>query len=242
MNPKHNPAGKSTREMADRRRRNGILVGLLVLGILIVLGLFLLNAKAWGIGGTAILIILIAMRFLLDWLEGYDRRSRKREKQAIRGAKAEETVGSLLDTMGSDFFAIHDVSTPFGNIDHVVIGEHTGLFLIETKSHHGKVSVSGDQVLVNGKPPEKDFVKQILNNTYWLREKVTGLTNSRPWVTSVLVFTNAFVPVLPTIKGIQIINKRYLSKTISKDPKADERKAALWRARENIAAELSKGI
>jgi hypothetical protein len=234
------PAGKSTRELADRRWRNGVLVGLLVLGIFIVLGLFLLNAKAWGIGGTAILIILIAMRFLVDWLEGYDRRSRKREKQATRGAQAEEVVGSLLESLGPGFFVLHDIESPYGNIDHVVIGELTGVFLIETKSHRGKVGVVDGELLVNGNPPEKNFVGQVLSNTYWLRERLAQITGIQPWITPVLVFTNAFVPWSKPIKNIQIINKRYLSKTLNQKTRADKMITRVWKMKETIAEDLTK--
>jgi hypothetical protein len=124
-------AGKSTREMADRRRRNGILVGIIVLLTFVVLGLFLMNADAWGIGGAAVLGILLAMRFLSDWLEGYERGSRKRERRAIRGARSEEAVGALLEALGPDYFVLHDVASPCGNIDHIVIGRGSRYARIE---------------------------------------------------------------------------------------------------------------
>jgi hypothetical protein len=240
MNPKYNPAGKSTREMADRRRRNAILVGLIVLVIGLILTFFIFNAKAFGIGGTAILIILLVIRFLGDWLEGYDRRSRKAERRAIRGAKAEETIGFLLDTLGSEFFILHDIESPYGNIDHVVIGEFTGVFLIETKSHHGKVGVFEGGILVNGKQPEKNFIGQILSNTYWLKERITKIIGIQPWITPILVFTNAFVPYSKPIKNIHVINKKYLSSTIKQKMKVDETIARIWKMKEAIAEDLMK--
>jgi hypothetical protein len=36
------------------------------------------------------------------------------------------------------------------------------ILLIETKSRHGKVDVAGDAILVNGRPPEKKFIGQVL--------------------------------------------------------------------------------
>ncbi|HSD85851.1 MAG TPA: hypothetical protein VLG46_18450 [Anaerolineae bacterium] len=36
----------------------------------------------------------------------------------------------------------------------------TGVFLIETKAHGGKVQVLNNRLLVKEKPPEKDFIVQ----------------------------------------------------------------------------------
>jgi hypothetical protein len=97
MNPNNRPAGKSTRDMAWRRRRNAIFVGLIVLGIGFLLGFIIFNSKTLGITGGVYLGILLAIRLLGDWYEGYNRRSLKVEKRAIRGAKAEETIGFMRE-------------------------------------------------------------------------------------------------------------------------------------------------
>jgi hypothetical protein len=242
MNPNNRPAGKSTREMADRRRRNGIIVGLAVIAIAIVLGFFAINSKSLGLGGGAFLALLIAIRLLGDWFEGYNRRSLKSEKRAIRGAKAEETIGFMLDALGPEFLILHDIESPFGNIDHIAIGEFSGVFLIETKSHHGKVGVVDGGILINGKPPEKDFVKQILNNTYWLKERISQITGMQPWITPVLVFTNAFIPYSQPIKNIHVINKRYLVNTLTKRGKLDAAIVRIWEQKEKISDGLLKSV
>jgi Nuclease-related domain len=57
-----------------------------------------------------------------------------------RGAHGEEHVGEILDGLRDDgWFAIHDVSTGRGNIDHILIGP-AGIFTIETKSHPGRIN------------------------------------------------------------------------------------------------------
>jgi hypothetical protein len=232
------PAGKSTREMADRRWINALIVGLIVLVILIVLALLIFNAKAWGIRGAAFLGILIGARLLVDWFEGYDRRSRKAEKRAIRGAIAEENIGNLLDGLGEDYCVLNDVESPYGNIDHIVIGKKNGVFLIETKSHYGKVEIFGNDLLVNGKPPEKNFIGQTLKNTYWLKERVGNITGTQPWITPILVFTNAFVPYSKPIKNIHIINKRYLLNTISHNGNSNFNNNRVWELKDKINENL----
>ena len=240
MDRKNRPAGQSTREMANKRRRNAIIVGLVVIGLGLVLGYLALNYQSIGLGGGAFLALLLALRLLGDWFEGFDRRSRKREKQAVRGARAEESVGALLESLGPDYFVLHDVASPYGNIDHVVIGRTNGIFLIETKSHHGEVDVVAGEILVNGKPPEKNFVGQVLSNAFWLNEKVASVTDIHPHITPILVFTNAFVPYGKTAKNIRVINKRYLESAIKQNPLAGELHALIWEAREAVAEELVK--
>jgi hypothetical protein len=236
------PAGKSTREMADRRRKSAINTGLVVLIAVIILGFIYFNSKTLGIGGAATLIILFALKFLADWYEGYDQRKTKEEKRAIRGAEAEENIGYLLDGLGEDYCVLNDIESPYGNIDHIVIGKNNGIFLIETKSHHGKVEIFGNELLVNGKPPEKNFIGQTLKNTYWLKERVGDIIGSQPWITPVLVFANAFVPYSHPIKNIHIINKRYLVSTVTKIGKQDATNIRIWGQKEKISDGLVKSV
>jgi hypothetical protein len=226
--------------MAAKRRRNAIIIGLVVIGVVIVLGILALNYKSIGLGGGAFLALLIAIQLIGDIYAKFDRRSRKRERQAVRGARAEEAVGAILEALGPDYSVLHDAESPYGNIDHVVIGRHNGIFLIETKSHHGKVDVSGGNILLNGKPPEKNFIGQVLGNTFWLNEKVAGITGVRPWITPILVFTNAFVPYGKTIKNIRIINQRYLEGTIKQKMHEGELHARIWEMRKIISAKLTQ--
>jgi len=159
----------------------------------------------------------------------------REEERADRGAAAEEQIGEILDGLGEGFEVIHDVETPYGNIDHLVIGQHCGIVLIETKSHHGKVSARGDQLLVNGRLPEKDFIRQSLRNTYWLRQVVEFVTKDKAWITPVIVFTNAFVEVSGTIKGVHVVNVRFLERFLHSHAEAD---TSVWEAKEEIKSLL----
>jgi hypothetical protein len=209
-------AGESTRDMAFKRYCLRVVIGLgagLVLWLLAKYGLK--AGMAWGIGG--IVVVAIVMKFITTIAEDSMKTVRKKEKRAIRGAVAEEKVGAILDTLPkAEYRVMHDVRSPYGNIDHVVVTKNGNVFLIETKAHGGKVSLSGDNLLINGHAPEKNFIRQTTNNAYWLKGEVKRLTGSDVWVNSILVFTNAFVPTLPQIKGIQIIGQRSLSQVIQR--------------------------
>jgi hypothetical protein len=144
--------------MAKKRRQSAVWIGIFGIAVLLVLWLFLQNSKAWGIGGTGILILLFLIRIIPDLIDRKVGKKLKEEKRAIRGAKGEEKIGELLEGLPDDYHILHDIESPYGNIDHIVIAKNAGIFLLETKAHGGKVEVNGETLLVNGKLPEKDFI------------------------------------------------------------------------------------
>jgi len=161
----------------------------------------------------------------------------KEERRAVRGATAEEKIGSILNNLGEDYVVIHDVPSPYGNIDHIVMSNQGSIFLIETKAHGGKVCVANGQLLVNGHEPEKDFITQALKNTYWLRDTICDVINFKAWITPIVVFTNAFVERTAPIKGVVIINKKYLPNVLER-PNARAQNL-VWENRERIQKALS---
>lgn len=191
------------------------------------------NSKDLGFGGLGILGLLLLTQFVMDFMEGKANRMMKEERRAIRGAKAEEEIGSLLDDLDEGYLVIHDIASPYGNIDHVVIGKQCGVFLIETKAHGGRVSVANGRLLVNGHEPEKDFIAQALKNTYWLRDKLREVANADIWVTPVVVFTNAFVERTAPVKGVTIVNKKYLASILQR-PNTRAQNLSVWENRERI--------
>ncbi len=236
----NNKAGLSTRKMAQKRRRtiNLILLGVLIIGI--VLALIIDNWKTLGLGGGTVLGLFLLLRLLPDLIDKPIKRRQKAKRRADRGAKAEEILGDLLSNLNKDFLVLHDVSSPYGNIDHIVIGKNNGVFLLETKAHGGRVEVLPNRLLVNGKPPEKDFIKQTLRNTYWLRDEIEKVTGKKVWINAVIVFTNAFVPFEKPIKGIQVVNKKFLINLIEQRTKPSADSSMIWEARFQIAQQLSK--
>lgn len=234
-------AGKSTREMASRRRKSAQRIAVIGTGILIIAVLLMQKAYAFGISGIGILALLVFIRVFGDFIDRQVDRKIKLEKRAIRGAKAEEEVGELLDELPYDkYYVLNDVESPYGNIDHIVIGKHRGIFLLETKAHGGKVRANGATLLVNGKLPEKNFVSQALKNTYWLRDKISGIIGTKPWVTPVIVFTNAFVSPTKPIKGVYIINKKYLLSLLNRTNRSNAILKQVWESKEEIESELSQ--
>lgn len=233
-----NRAGQSTREMARKRRESAFSIGIGTLLLALVIYLLINNQYLFGIGGGGVLILLIILRMLPDWMGKRIDNKFKEERMAIRGARGEEKVGDLLSELSEGYSIIHDVVSPYGNIDHIVIGKDAGVFLLETKAHGGKISLDGTTLLLNGHLPEKDFISQTIRNAYWLREEIGKITGEKPWITPVLVFTNAFVPGMPPVKGITIINKRYLLQKIKNERHPNSASKKVWEMRETIEQRL----
>ncbi len=112
-----------------------------------------------------------------------------------RGAIAEEFVGKILENLPQDYLVLNDIQLGYGNIDHFVIGKNGCLYMIETKSHRGKVTIEGDQIRINNKRTEKEFIKQTHRNAYDVRDEIASILGVSLNVTPVLVFTNAFCSI-----------------------------------------------
>lgn len=231
-------AGASTRQMAQKRRRtsNYILIGVFILGIILMC--VINNWQALGLGGGTVLVLLVIFILLPNLIDKYDKRREKAERRADRGAAAEEVVGELLANLNEDFLVLHDISCPYGNIDHIVIGKNSGVFLLETKAHGGRIQILPDRLLVNSKPPEKDFIAQTLRNTYWLRDELERVTGKKVWINAVIVFTNAFVPFGKPIKGIHVTNKKFLLDMLQKQARSSTDLSTIWNTRNQIVQQL----
>jgi hypothetical protein len=177
----HTRAGRSTRELADRRYKTRVRFILPMIGVVLLLPAILLynsnSLSKWGlIGGFVFVGVALVMRSVMKFTDAREEKMIREEKRATRGAEGEEAIGAILDSLGDDYLVLHDVVSPYGNIDHIVIAKHGSLFLLETKAHGGRVSVVNGRVLVNDREPEKNFISQALSNTFWLRDRVREAT------------------------------------------------------------------
>ena len=183
------------------------------------------------VGGALTILFFLVIIFSRPILAIFLNPIEKRMKQARRGARAEVKIGKILAGLGDDYLVIHDITADYGNIDHVVIRKDGNVFMIETKSHGGKVTIQNDHVLVNGHPPEKDFIKQSLRNSYWLRDKIEAVTGVKPFVVPILVFTNAMVGYYPPCRGVHLTYGKNLLKTIERQGKNPKVGTSIWENR-----------
>lgn len=205
-----------------------LLVVLIGLGVLV-----LFNLK-----NSTLLLIIIAVPFLVKifytfFFKKYST-TKKKQRQYEKGARGEETIVDLLSTLGPDFAVWHDVMTRYGNIDHIVLAKNGTLFMIETKANSGMVDASQGTLLLNGRQPPKDMIAQCLRNTYSLKEIIEAVFGRTIWVQPILVFTNAFVHSGKPIKGVSIINKKYLLENIRANSTKTGQGSWLWDKKEEF--------
>lgn len=117
------------------------------------------------------------------------------EKQRVdwrRGVTGEAIVAATLENLTDDFYVINDLTTDFGNLDHVVVGP-TGVFIIDAKNWRGIVASDGKgDVTVNGRRPDGTSVKAFLGRLMTVREKVRVLAPEiNSYFQALFVFTSA---------------------------------------------------
>ena len=232
-------AGRSTRKMAAKRRSAAFIYLLLAVSVAIVLIALSSNSQALGITGLDLLGVIVVLGIVINILKYQANRQFKAERRAVRGARAEETIEDVLNELGENFYALHDIRSPYGNIDHIVLGQQSGIYLLETKAHGGKVEVLDSGLLVNGKPPEKDFIAQVLRNTYWLKEELKKISGADVWITPVVIFTNTFVLPSKPVKGVVVVNKKYLANTL-REGRPSATVARLWEMRGKVGEALAQ--
>jgi len=129
---------------------------------------------------VAMIFPLIGMLVFYRLYRGY--------QQGFEGEKQVTKV--LSSTLSDDYFLINDVQLVEGkrsNIDHIVLGP-TGIFVLETKNHSGKIVCYGDSWTGIGQNPST----QARVNASRVHEvvKASGIFESKLWVQAVAVFAN----------------------------------------------------
>lgn len=141
------------------------------------------------------------------------------ENARAPGLAAEHEVGELLTKLLLDgCLVLNDVPFPYGNLDHVVVRPDKTVFLIETKSHKGRVSWNGKQLLINGRPFSRNPICQMNRGIRWMRRAAKQLFGMNPWIVAVLVFPNAAVSLRWPVKRINVITARNLPDFIRSYP------------------------
>lgn len=110
-------------------------------------------------------------------------------KQGFEGEKRVTEV--LSSTLSDDYVLINDVQLVGGrrsNIDHIVLGP-TGIFVLETKNHRGKIICYGDSWTGMGSNP---FAQARVNasRVYEVIKTSRIFVSNLPWIQAVAVFAS----------------------------------------------------
>lgn len=215
MSKQYGNAGQGARIMAFKRE-------LIVLGcavcVFFLAWFWMKNAANIAtLGLPAVIVLVVLFKLVLSSVEKKAKHVKKRAKDAVRGAAAEVKVAEALGGLPEGFVSFHDLAFPGFNIDHVLVGP-AGIFVIETKSHRGKVTAEGDRLILNGSTPEKNFINQAWSQTYQLREHLKKSTGKEYQVKPILCFTSAFVQIRQSVKGVAVINAKFLNELLKRQP------------------------
>jgi len=138
------------------------------------------------------LLIILIGRIMTRRMDAYE----KDRINFLKGATGEQTVAKKIDELPDEYCVIHDLATPYGNLDHVVIGP-TGVFVLETKNWKGVITADRNGgILQNGRPPNKDVVRPLMVRMMNVRTKVSTLCDANddlPFFSALLVFPSARV-------------------------------------------------
>lgn len=137
---------------------------------------------------------LVAMALLWKWTDRKMDAIERRRLALLRGATGENLVAEKLANFPDDFCVINDLSTPYGNLDHVVVGP-TGVYVLDAKNWRGVVASDGrGELLINGKPTDKPYARHFISRIMSVREKVCTLAPGLdPFFKALFVFTSARV-------------------------------------------------
>lgn len=136
---------------------------------------------------------IIAVPFILKYSDRITGKLEKERMNFRKGATGEARIGYVLESFPDEFRVIHDLTTPYGNVDHVVIGP-TGAYIIDTKNWKGVVSADGNgELLLNGKPTDKQEVRNLTRRIMSIRDKIKVLASMEPYIQGIFAFPSARV-------------------------------------------------
>ncbi len=208
-------AGESTRKMQASRMAVAFAILLLIWLAIFAYSRNVKTVMSFGLIGTLVAGALFL--FVIKLLEKKGNVTLKHAKQAERGAIAEEKTGAIIEELSEGNFIIHDFNTGRGNIDHILVGPK-GVFTLEVKSHRGTVTFDKGSLLRDGKPFEKDFLKQAWAECFAVREILANWEIKELSAEPLIVFSNAFVKVRGKANGVSVINLKFLPSFLERFP------------------------
>jgi len=154
---------------------------------------YLLGGRKLSFAVILSALFVVAVLLSVKWT---NKKIKELEAERInfrKGAVGEALIGYILEGFPDDYRVIHDLTTPFGNIDHVVVGP-SGAYIIDTKNWKGVVSADGNgELLLNGKPTQKPEVKNLSRTIMNIKDKIKVLSELDPYVQGLLAFPSAWV-------------------------------------------------
>lgn len=138
------------------------------------------------------------------------------------GRFGEYAILDELVKLPDEYLIFQDVKLPehWDNIDFVVIGP-TGFCTLEVKSHVGRITFNGNDLLQNGcKFREKNILKQAMDEAMNLHTFLKKRIDREFFIVPTLVFSNKWASMrfgFNKVKGVHVVQKKFLNELILKN-------------------------
>ena len=145
------------------------------------------------------------------------RKGLRRVESFFKGARGEELVAALLATLPGSYHVFHDFAAGGYHVDHVVVGP-TGVFSVETKSWRGSVTVEENEILVNGRLPDRAPLGQAMREAAAVKDALKRAGWTTGDVKPVVCFaSDTFATRRANIKGTIVMNASELKESFASD-------------------------
>lgn len=171
-----------------------LFIGVFLLGFSFAFAIF--ASLEWG----AVFVVLSMLEICLTLAHGL-----RRVERYFKGARGEEKVAGILRRLPSDYHVFNDYVVGHSHIDHVVVGP-PGVFAVETKNWSGKVTVDDGSILIDGVPPSRPPLAQVVREAELVRLSL-GAKGWTGTVTPVLAFAaDNFISHIAEVGSAVIVN------------------------------------
>lgn len=224
--------GFSTNEAVRNAKRSIIILLLLMLALGLFEGFMLYTVIDRKDNIMIIPLILFAIvggtvlfRYAFRKVETFENLRLSHRK----GAVGEAFISHVLDNLPDSYYVLNDLATPYGNLDHVVVGPN-GIFVLDTKNWKGVVKADGKgDILINEKPPAKPVINEFIKRIMSIRERFLSLCNEKDvYFQPLLVFPIARVEVLfGSTKNVHCLTDEQLVEYIENQKHKDKYEPAM---------------
>jgi hypothetical protein len=194
-----------------------VVVAAAILGFLLAPLLRTASFLAWSVAASAAVWTMAEMSAIPAELGAWR-----------MGTHAEDhTARALAELEAEGFIVLHDRRKPgsTGNIDHVIVGP-TGVFVVETKTYSGPLSIRGDDVFVGGRR-RTDMVLEARSEAEVV-QAVLEIAGGNVSVTPILCIHRAEMPLLKAnVQGIHVVNERGMVRVLRRQANVLEPQAVL---------------
>lgn len=170
------------REIAKNIVKAGAVI--VIIGASIAWPLFMLLGGTGAALAMQLVVVILLLRYL--WLIVKDIQVR------MQGASGELGVKMTLRGLDERFRVLGSVVIGNkGDMDFIVVGP-TGVWVIEVKSHKGRIRIENNRLFRDNKPFDKDFIRQVWGATYALKDEMKKRVAMNLHIQPVVVFSSPY--------------------------------------------------